>query len=510
MQLPSENKIKVLSHFENEFYANRLQSHIDDLLNVKFSKTQNENFIFSIIDLDIYIPKNKESFFDKISFTNVKRYMDNQISFESIMQDLFSKNYNYKSFYPHIRRVSYYMRFSKLYGTMEFYSTTTIISKNKKNNFFVKNIKQKFFKITLNDKVLIYLKANIIRYISYKNIKHLYPIVDTFRLLLINIHTQCNYGDEFIDYFYSYQIPNKHLIGTSSLTEIIYKSNSSYELIFKENPDLKKYTTKHFNKFMLVGILFTNIDLINFVEFYKSHLSLYFRIRKLDNCDYIWIRKLSFFDNFIFFYILYINQIFDIKNDTIHYNLLKINFINVWEDYFICHRNDCQKMKIKYKTENQFKYNIYKYYTLVMIKNNNIRTEGFLKFNSNSLKFIKFNSNYNIIRYTPIQTINLLTKLNLEYYYQPLSILFNLKIDNENYVIIITLNNTRNLTTYSFNVFNEKGIKISEISKSVLYFIEYITRNISNVKKRKNKKLPEEDTQSAIYTLEAWDDGLPF
>ena len=205
---PTKEQLEALSFFKDNTIPLLVKKNGDNFLKTKESIIENDNFIYYIFDFEQIDCEFNFSLEDENKEKFLKAFYEKGFSYETLIQDVISKRKKYSKLYLHVCKHSYYARFSKKYGQIEFYNEHSFIRKVKffkkamkvrdDEFFLIKKNTDKLFKINKNNKCLLNFRSKP-KYISLKNIKSLIESTHIAwhlmlnKLLQIHLHSNLNF-----------------------------------------------------------------------------------------------------------------------------------------------------------------------------------------------------------------------------------------------------------------------------------------------------------------------------
>jgi len=193
-------------------------------------------------------------------------YNSSTPSFNEVIDDFLTKKNKYSSNqYLTCSRSQYMLRFSKTYGTLDYYIVSSSIRNTRysKENLLVLHKRQKIFTVRPNNYILV---AGC-RYISFKNFKSVqYVLSEKLKNLLLNTHLNSKFPDELLTAIRN--LPNK-----------ITKNCSSFEDILKNlsKSPIPKILTSKFSTDALITLysLINESEINKFINFVKQNMDIY-------------------------------------------------------------------------------------------------------------------------------------------------------------------------------------------------------------------------------------------
>ncbi len=285
MFTPTEIQAKIISLLRESFiYATEINPK--DYLYKEFST---EHFDYWTVTEEI-IKKRVITYF--VESTNFEFEFNNDlvqecksnfvelpIKFEELIKDNMSKEYKHKDCYYDSERTQFMLRFSKTYGNLEYYTTSSGF-KFPKSKRYSGDVTQKIL-MHKTKKVFGIRKNNItlilgIRYISLKNIKNFQingPGIDAhiqFELknILINGHLGSNFSSDFLNDNTFVDIPNKYSKKCSSFEDILNN------IAKKPIPKILISKFKTIDTITLYRVI-NELEICKIISFFKENISIY-------------------------------------------------------------------------------------------------------------------------------------------------------------------------------------------------------------------------------------------
>lgn len=252
------------------------------IVNLEYQKSdykeiETDHFLYWIRSVDyIQLDSSNLTILEK----NIYEY-----TFEDIVKDNLSKEYKLEALY-HSTRDQHILRFSKTYGHLEYYTSSSQFRfprfTRKQTKKIICHRKIKRFNFRVNNVVLI----NGIRYISLKNFLKLgliYTTNENIALELLNIHLGSSFKhEEFaksnLSYYFHLPIANKISRGCKSLSEVLQK--------LSKNPIpkilLQKFSIKELIHLYLMVEEREICKIISFIKENVNYLEIPEQFKKID------------------------------------------------------------------------------------------------------------------------------------------------------------------------------------------------------------------------------------
>lgn len=243
MYQPTSLQLEVFKYFKEKLFPSFKEG--DDIINSKIIEYENDNFIYLILEQELFLGDGKNYFLfnNKINKSEAINLYEKGISFEMLCFDLTSKKQKYIPYYIFFGKYNFQLRFSKTYGKLEISNRFSkinfleTVSKNRRKNserrevnfYNLKHNFKKKFSINKNNKTLFY-RHSIPTYISLKNFASIPKIHSSNKdyklwldLILILLNGHLNSEFDFEDYPKDsfYNIENKLSYGKQNFREIL-------------------------------------------------------------------------------------------------------------------------------------------------------------------------------------------------------------------------------------------------------------------------------------------------
>lgn len=219
-----------------------------------------------------FIIKLDEKEFDLNSFDGIASLVVHVKNLETL-SNIFNNNFNFN-------KTEYFLRYSKVYKRLEYYSNSSSIDAIRKRSVcLVKHKKYKFFSINEKNYVLLYLNNNNPRYISNKNVLFFKPIQR------YNIRQNCSNYQDYETYIYDV---NRMLLSIHQKNNIFSKNNFIKAVLdLKDVPNKLMSGVKNFDELLSKITKNKKVPKILLDKFSKSELVYLFNIIEFDEVDKI-------------------------------------------------------------------------------------------------------------------------------------------------------------------------------------------------------------------------------
>lgn len=379
IQKMTSAQIEIKDFLMNTFLPKYITDRFSNknILYIKKKEIENFHFKYYIIDFEFIDEVQNDITVDIQSY--LKGLYLKGFSFETLIQDICSKQNKYQLLYPFIRRISFIIRYSKKYNTLSCTQNFNRIEFIKKSNnskrrsvnvdfkewevnkFILRKNTGKLFNINKNNKVLMYFSMNRMpKYISLKNASAYIRNNPDFKEViqkLFNIHL----NNEMIIPENSVFINNKYVNGKNDYVDIIKNINSNINIDM-----LYKF---EYSDIINTLIMLKKEEADKFIDFYNKyyftfeHSDFYKSLLEIHNSN-----QTNRFLYFLCFYVLYKKNIIDFDYKKMYYSNLYKPFIKDIIQYITDNFQKEIVVNLDFNSHNQFQYIYYKNYLKLQLK----------------------------------------------------------------------------------------------------------------------------------------------